>query len=281
MECVVCGDEALPHQDMCSRHWHIMKARGVEKQARRIAMQRSWNREKRCFICEYTGIELNDTNYHDPFYISFEHFTPRKKGDLRITFRALNSAKSSFSWDEFVKVVLELDRHFDGKPFDKDIVGYIYWRPNDKAPAVALQRTGRSAPAKKKSDKPCIVCGKPKTTTYYCDRCRNLVERVNDRLVKRKALQDGWCEALDGFICYWTGLKLEEIDWKSPHYLSYDHLTPGVKEPQKVCTQWINRMKSVLSENEFRTFIRELARFFRGEGALRKDKLDFRHWFMR
>jgi len=280
MDCVICGDEAIPSQQMCARHWRIVRQRPEEHRARRLAMQRSWDKKRRRFICEYTGIELNDTDPHDPFYISFDHRTPGRKGDLKLTFRALNEVKSSFSWDELVKVVLELDAHFDGKPFDRDVVGYLYWRPEKPTLRALRAIRGRALPLKAKSDKPCIVCKRPKETTYYCARCRNLVERVADRLVKRKALQDGWCEALGRFICYYTGIELEETDWKSPHYLSFDHLTPGAREPQKACTQWVNRMKTVLSEDEFRAFIRELARFLGGEGPFRKRKLRFRHWFM-
>jgi len=149
--CVVCGDETIPHQQMCATHWRIVRSRPEEYGARRIAMQRSWNKKKRCFICEYTGIELNDTDPHNPFYISFDHSTPGKKGDLKLTFRALNEVKSSFSWDEFVKIVLELDRHFDGKPFDRDIVGYLYWRPTGRPPppcsAQWPSRPKRTCPA--------------------------------------------------------------------------------------------------------------------------------------
>ncbi|MBM4250071.1 MAG: hypothetical protein FJ149_11755 [Euryarchaeota archaeon] len=138
----------------------------------------------------------------------------------------------------------------------------------------------RPRPVRAGREKPCSVCHRPTVAYIYCDRCRRLVLRVSGKRAMRKALQDGWNEALGRFICYWTGIQLEEVDWKSPQYLSYDHLTSGVKEPQKVCTYWVNTMKSSLSEEEFRIFIRELARFFRGEGRFRKGKLRFKHWFM-
>jgi len=281
MGCVVCGDETLPRRELCAKHLRIIDSTGEEFAARREALQRAWNPEKRLFECEYTGIELLDTDPHNPFNISFDHCIPGKKNDLKLTFRALNQIKSSFSWDEFVKIVLELDAHFDGKPFDRDVVEYLYWRPAGKAPPAEPARAGRAGPVRAKKAKPCVVCGLPTRTLYYCDRCRRLVQRTNDRLVKRKALQESWDRIRQRFICYWTGIELEEVDWKSPHFVSFDHLTPGVKEPQVACANWVNRMKTMLTEDGFRIFVRELARFLRGEGPFRKKKLRFEDWYMR
>jgi hypothetical protein len=81
--------------------------------------------------------------------------------------------------------------------------------------------------------------------------------------VRKKALQAAWNKKADAFLCYYTGIKLDLTGPFSPFYLTFDHPIPGDDTRFVVCARFVNLMKSQMSENEFRTNIRLLARHFR------------------
>lgn len=67
----------------------------------------------------------------------------------------------------------------------------------------------------------------------------------------------------NGFRCYYTGILLEEVNYRSPWYLTFDHRIPGKKGDLVVCALWVNQLKSFLTETEFKSVVGELARHIR------------------
>lgn len=79
----------------------------------------------------------------------------------------------------------------------------------------------------------------------------------------------------NGYVCYYTGMRLDLEDPKSPWYLVFDHCTP--QDPKKVVITsfLLNDMKSDLTENEFWYIIGQLADFRRKGTSVRKIKLKY------
>jgi hypothetical protein len=114
----------------------------------------------------------------------------------------------------------------------------------------------------------CKVCFLPTTgRAEYCERCNVLRVRNPRRYRMREkvnALRNSW----DGqnFKCYYSGIALKTNRGYSndPKYLTYDHVIPG-EDNLVVCAAFINDMKSDLTEDEFRHFVKKLAAHFNGK----------------
>jgi len=67
-----------------------------------------------------------------PFYEfcpKADHSTPRQPGTLRVAVAFVNMMKTDLSEEEFWLVVGELADHFrTGKPFNRDIIKFAYWK---------------------------------------------------------------------------------------------------------------------------------------------------------
>ena len=74
-----------------------------------------------------------------------------------------------------------------------------------------------------------------------------------------KALIDSYDEELDAFLCYYTHLPLDLAGRYGPWHFSIDHRTPGDESSQVVAALWVNRMKTYLTEEQFRAVIHALA----------------------
>lgn len=114
----------------------------------------------------------------------------------------------------------------------------------------------------------------------YCKRCKKLIHRVDiraqpDKAARIEALKKAW----DGecFRCYFTGIKLNEDDWKDPRYITFDHLTPRKEDKIVIIAAAINDMKSDMSDSEFRKMILELAKTFNG-GEFDESAFKLEHW---
>jgi hypothetical protein len=75
----------------------------------------------------------------------------------------------------------------------------------------------------------CVVCGAPpRKWSYNCDRCRRQATYrtyVNRR--RAMAMKAAWCEERDGFLCAYTGMKVDERDAESSWAFCIDHAVPG------------------------------------------------------
>ncbi len=89
---------------------------------------------------------------------------------------------------------------------------------------------------------------------------------------------DSFDKTIGRFRCYYTGLILEEDDMNDPLFLNFDHPVPGDDSRLVACASFINHLKSVMTETEFRTNIPLLASHFGDGTILNKDNFRFEHF---
>jgi hypothetical protein len=99
-----------------------------EDSARAEAMIDAWDEVGKCFRCQVTGIALEEKDHNSPFFLSFDHVIPGKKGKLQCVCRFVNQMKADLSKEEFLLLVPELADHIrTGRPFNKDVIKFQYW----------------------------------------------------------------------------------------------------------------------------------------------------------
>ena len=89
--------------------------------------------------------------------------------------------------------------------------------------------------------------------------------RKPDREARKKALKEAWDSDARRFRCHYTGITLDTDDHRDHRYLSLEHQTPGNETEIVVVSALLNRMKTDLSDGEFRRMVGALARSFKGE----------------
>jgi hypothetical protein len=89
--------------------------------------------------------------------------------------------------------------------------------------------------------------------------------RKPDREARKKALKEAWDSDARCFRCHYTDIALNTDDHRDHRYLSLEHQTPGNETEIVVVSALINRMKTDLSDREFRRIVSALARKFEGE----------------
>ena len=144
-ECVVCGRKPHPGSIYCPRCRQWTKW-GPEAMERRKAMLAAYDKRKHGFICHYTGLELNDTDPKSPWYVSFDHGIPRKRGGLVVAALWITIMKEDLSRDEFYKVIREQERVFKtGNVFTKGVCRFKYWKRK-----AGVERLWRARKARRK-----------------------------------------------------------------------------------------------------------------------------------
>lgn len=123
----------------------------------------------------------------------------------------------------------------------------------------------------------CEICGDPThhPRAYACPRCKKILDRIEtrknadgtgrgfDRAARIQAMKEAWWDG--AFHCFYTGVKLVTSDWRDHRYLAFEHRSPGDESSVVVAANLINRMKTDMSETEFRQLVKALARRFDGE----------------
>lgn len=89
--------------------------------------------------------------------------------------------------------------------------------------------------------------------------------RKPDREARKRALKKAWDPDARRFLCHYTCIALTTDDHRDHRYLSLEHQTPGDETDIVVVSALINRMKTDLSDREFRRIVSALARKFEGE----------------
>ena len=127
------------------------------------------------------------------------------------------------------------------------------------------------------SEAMCVVCGTDKyPLAYACARCKRILDRLETRLdasssprridknARLTALRNSWHQG--AFHCAYTGVELvtDGTRWRNHRYLVFDHGTPGDESSIVVTCSLVNRMKTDLTDQEFKAIVRELAKFFDG-----------------
>lgn len=80
--------------------------------ARRKALREAG--DGKCFRCFYTGWPLRTDDHHDPYYLTWEHRTPRDEADIVVTAAIINDMKSDLTENEFRKLIVDLANRFNG-----------------------------------------------------------------------------------------------------------------------------------------------------------------------
>ena len=268
--CVICEQPRLPRTDYCPRCKKLIGNK--DKWARRLALIAAWNKILGGFVCSYTGVKLEESDTSNPWYLSFDHYIPRKRDTIVVCAAFVNNMKSNLSGDEFWAIVMEFDRHRKGAPFDPDIVKFQYWtRKAFAEPRPKL--TGRSMRLVKVDA--CVICGHPPARySLYCSRCGRRRPFQEKRL---QPMKDAWNKEQDAFLDYYVGVKLDNINLDSPYYMVFDHRIPRKKGDLVVTSMLVNALKTDLSEEEFYLVMNELARHHEGK-PFDKAVIRFEYW---
>ena len=77
-------------------------------------------------------------------------------------------------------------------------------------------------------------------------------------------MRDSWRDG--AFHCFYTGVALidDGTRWRDHRYLAFEHRTPGDEASVVVTCSLVNRMKTDLTEEQFRAMVAELANVFAG-----------------
>jgi len=124
----------------------------------------------------------------------------------------------------------------------------------------------------------CSICGQAKSSnkSIYCPTCSHTARRLKWLRLPAKTKKAIWDYIRKyGYVCYYTGMKLDQKDIHSPWHTSFDHCNP--RDPSKVVitSYLVNEMKNDLTEKEFWYYIAQLADHFRKGTPVRKIKLKF------
>lgn len=118
----------------------------------------------------------------------------------------------------------------------------------------------------KKTIKGCCICGQAvhRYNAIYCLRCAKFFERVRTKHFPPEAV-DGIRKYLKkkGYVCCYSGIKLNLEDKKSPLYAVFDHWIPGDPHKVVVCCAFANEMKSDMTQDEFEDTVCQMADHFR------------------
>lgn len=115
--CSVCGatKHALAHFcKSCKKLVDRIDTRGRKpnRDARVRALHSAWDGE--FFRCFYTGWPLRIDNHRSPYYLTWEHRTPRDENDVVVAAALINDMKSDLTEDEFRGLVIGLAKRFQG-----------------------------------------------------------------------------------------------------------------------------------------------------------------------
>lgn len=262
MACHVCERAAKPRAHYCPRCREYIYHK-PEHLARKQAMKLAYDKAQDAFICHYTGILLDEHKPHTPWNLTFDHVIPGKKGGrLVVASSLINDMKSDMSEDEFIAVIREFASYKTTGSFNKDAIHLEHWyrlvRPSRLGQGPFPSSRGTAIIE-------CVVCHKPSLPgTIYCERCRKFVFGKYEHMARQLALKASWNQQQDGFLCHYTGVRLDENDPKSPWYVSFDHSIPGKKGRLVVCARFINTLKANLTETQFLAVMAELAKHLDG-----------------
>ena len=261
MVCDICNKKSAPRADYCPRCRKFIFHK-PEHKARAAAMKAAWSQQQDAFLCHYTSVPLNESNPKSRWYLNFDHVIPGKKGKLVVCADLINEMKSDMSGEEFTTIIREFARYVETGKFDKEAIELKYWirlvRPSKLG-------AGRIPAPKGTAITDCHVCGKKTVPgSIYCARCRKFVFGKYEHQARRKALKEAWSKEQDGFLCHYTGIKLEENNTKDPWYLSFDHSLPGKKGTLAVSARFMNTVKSTLTEKQFIAVMEALDRHLDG-----------------
>jgi len=96
------------------------------KQARLEALKKSW--DGTCFRCHYTGWQLDVADSKSPYYLTWEHRTPRDELDVVVTAAIINDMKADLAEDEFRSLIISLAAKFANPGFEVPVTNPIHYK---------------------------------------------------------------------------------------------------------------------------------------------------------
>jgi hypothetical protein len=187
--------------------------------------------------------------------------------------------KEDLANDEFKQLIIMLRDHWKGTPFDKDAVKFEYW---NRTKLKLAHGPIEDLPLGESPTEHCVICGdKSYPRSVYCPRCRRFMRAERENLERRKALKAAWDPIRRKFICFYTGVELNEDDINIPWYVSFDHGIPGKTGNLVVAALWVSIMKVDLARDEFYAVVKELARCFETEDNFDERVCAFLYWTRR
>ena len=124
----------------------------------------------------------------------------------------------------------------------------------------------------------CVICGRKvySKNSCYCLRCFEFVRRMDQRGVHAVAVKHILNHVhQNGFICEYTGIRLNMINPKSPLYYEFDHLVPGDGRKMRLTCALFNELKGVLSLKEFWNINGQLTDYHRQGKKIKMIKLAY------
>jgi hypothetical protein len=127
--CEICIRPALQGSLFCSR-CHRLLINHTEIPARIAGLKKYYDATQDGFLDAYLGVLLNDSDFHDPYYLVMDHIVPGKP-KLAPTSFWLNDSKGCLSDIAFKRVIKETANHLrTGEPFDRNVLTRQEWKRN-------------------------------------------------------------------------------------------------------------------------------------------------------
>jgi len=280
-KCCICGKPVISHGPSAKYcpTCAVFAQRLDYKQLPTETVEMIWNYVRQYgYVCYYTGMPLNMTNPHDPFYCVLDHWNPHDNRKLVLTSSLLNDMKTDLTEAEFWYIIRQLanfKRHHT--MFRKKKL--LYWDRDyerlyiDESPLLG---------GTKICSRICSVCGKrilhSANPTKYCRICARYIAHMQSLQVPSKTIKEV-CAGIhkNGYRCGYTGVWLDVNNSRSPWYCVLDHRVPGDSSKLVPTFALLNEMKSDLTEKEFWYYILQFADYKEKNEKVRKKKIT--HWF--
>ena len=227
------------------------------------------------YVCYYTGMALDMDDPKSPWYCVFDHWAPHDLSLIVITSALINDMKSDLSEKEFwyyVRALANFRRnHIPVKKRKLRFWDHQYSLSFDEQTLEASQVLSRPHTGL------CDLCGKRLSNKLftYCPECVKIVYRLRHEAIHLppETIEDTLNYIRqEGFICFYTKMKLDLNDPLSPWYCFLNHWKPGDVRKVVITSALINVMKGALTEDEFWYYIEALADYKDKGKKIRKKR---------
>ena len=236
-KCIICKRPVFSNMSKYCLECHKFEQRLHGNSTRRFSRQAIkgiWDFvRKKGYVCYYTGMKLEMNDPKSPWYCVFDHWLPGDPRKIVLTSALLNGMKSDLTEKEFWYFVIQLDncrkKHIQIRKRRVKYWVRLYPAGHKRPAGLLLVCTPALAEVKRN----CIICGKPihemyKSYPKYCNTCAHLARRMDDEDFSLAVVDGIWDHVRQrGYVCYYTGLKLELNNEQSPWYCVFDHWIPG------------------------------------------------------
>jgi phosphopantetheinyl transferase (holo-ACP synthase) len=275
---VICGSPRGTNREFCPRCQKL--TRQYPAIAKRWALVAALDKSINRFRCYYTNIVLEENDNSSPFFINFDHPIPGDDTRLVACAKFVNELKNAMTESEFRTNIPLLAGHFEnGTVIDRSNFKIANFHPHPKRTSIPPNLIPPEPPVPRWFSETCRICGKPPSKgSYYCKRCQKLLRDQVETAAKEAASKAAYDKEHDCFRCFYTDMIVDLDDPSSPFHLSFDHRFPGRPGNILVCILIINEMKSQLSDAEFITIVKQLAKHFTTKEPFDLGGVKFEYW---